>query len=225
MRESTITCFEDLHHALEGHRRGALWLYRGQAEADWPLVPSVGRDAGLTCCERDLFGAWRRGAVQFIDPPPPSEWDWLAIAQHHGLATRLLDWTTNPLVAAFFASCHQRAGEAVLWAFAPRTAADTSGSSAFDVDGVLLFRPSAHVARIARQGAAFTVHGPPSRPVADADGNLHKLVIAPEYRPGLLAELSQYGYNHATLFPDLDGLSRFMNWMAATGRLPEERVG
>ncbi len=225
MYENRIGCFEDLHRALGQHRHGALWLYRGQAEADWQLVPQVGRNQHLGRAELDLFAAWKRNAVQFIEYPPPSDWDWLAIAQHHGLATRLLDWTINPLVAAFFASCKQCPGEAVVWAFSPKAAANPESQNPFQVDGVLLYRPGAHAARIARQGAAFTVHGPPTRPVGDGDGDLHKFVIGAEYRNDLLMELSQYGYNHSTLFPDLDGLSHFMNWLAVTGRLPEERVG
>lgn len=219
MLESRIRCFEDLHAALAKHRRGAIWLYRGQAEADWPLVPSVGRDPTLMHAERELFAAWKRDAVQYLDPAPPTEWDWLAVAQHHGLATRLLDWTGNPLVAAFFAASQQMPTEAVVWAFAPNHHADTGGDP-FATTGVQLVRPGAHAARIARQGAAFTIHGPPDHAAGDMDGPRHKLVIAAEYRPCLLAELSHYGYNHATLFPDLDGLSRFINWQALNGRLP-----
>lgn len=219
MHETRICCFEDLHAALAAHRRGAVWLYRGQAEADWPLVPSVGRDPALMAVERPLFAAWKRGAVQYIDPPPPTDWDWLAVAQHHGLATRLLDWTSNPLVAAFFAAACQMPTEAVVWAFAPGEQADPSAGDPFASQGVRLVRPGAHVARIARQGAAFTIHGPPDRPAEDADGPRHKLVVDAAYRPCLLAELSHYGYNHATLFPDLDGLSRFLNWQAQSGRL------
>lgn len=221
MRETRIACFEELHHALAEHRRGAVWLYRGQAEADWPLIPSVGRDPALMTAERDLFAAWKRGAVQYMDLPPPTDWDWLAVAQHHGLATRLLDWTGNPLVAAFFAASRLLPTEAVVWAFAPDQQADTAADP-FATTGVRLVRPSAHVQRIARQGAAFTIHGPPDRPAEDHDGPRHKLVIAAEYRPRLLSELSHYGYNHATLFPDLDGLSRFLNWQAQSGRLPPQ---
>lgn len=224
MAETTITCFSDLHAALDGHRGASLWLYRGQAEADWPLVPSVGRSAALMATERDLFAAWKRGAIQYLEPAPPSDWDWLAVAQHHGLATRLLDWTTNPLVAAFFAACQQKAKDAVVWAFAPTGASDATCPDPFAVEGVRLVRPGAVAARIARQGAAFTIHGPPDRAATDADGLQQKLVIAAAYRARLLVELSHYGYNHATLFPDLDGLSRFMNWQAATGRLPKEHA-
>lgn len=222
MDETRIDSFPALHAALAEHRRGALWIYRGQAEADWPLVPGVGREPALIASEQELFAAWKRGAVRFVERPPPSEWDWLAIAQHHGLATRLLDWTSNPLAAAFFACCNKAPGDAVVWAFSPRMHADT-GASPFDGQGVALFRPSAHAARIARQGAAFTVHGPPGQSVEDRHGGLHKLVVDSGYRDRLLAELSLYGISHATLFPDLDGLARFVNWLAATGRLSEER--
>lgn len=223
MEETRIRSFPDLHAAVTAHRAGALWVYRGQPEARWPLVPGIGRDATLMACERELFAAWKRGAVRFVDPPPPTEWDWLAIAQHHGLATRLLDWTSNPLAAAFFACSRRRPGNAVIWAFSPVAHADTQGSPFDLAPGVWLYRPGAHAARIARQDAAFTVHAPPTTAATLGHGRLHKLVVAEAYRDRLLAELALYGVSHATLFPDLDGLARFLNWLAATGRLSEER--
>lgn len=220
MQDIRIGNFQDLHAALEAHRRGRLWVYRGQPCGHWPLIPSAGRHPCLVAAERELFAAWKRGAVQFVEPAPPSDWDWLAVAQHHGLATRLLDWTTNPLAAAFFAACHDDAGDCVVWAFAPNDRADLGGNP-LDFTGLALVRPGAHAARIARQGAAFTIHGPPDTEIADRHGELHRLSIAAEYRPVLLEELAHYGYTHATLFPDLDGLSHFLNWQARSGRLPE----
>ena len=86
-----------------GDPRGQ-WVFRGHSNTAHSLTPSVGRTSQQDHekYEKSLFTMFRREAREYVDPPP-SDWEWLALAQHHGLPTRLLDWSTNPLVALYFA--------------------------------------------------------------------------------------------------------------------------
>jgi hypothetical protein len=93
---------------------GALW-FRGQADADWELKPSLGRlieHGGLydpTIEPTDLFQTesvllqrFKRDGYPFVQRML-TDWEAITLGQHHQLPTRLLDWTSNPLVALFFA--------------------------------------------------------------------------------------------------------------------------
>ena len=80
-------------------------LFRGQLE-DWPLLPKIARfkEIGdIISFEQSLLSHFRREAFPFLNIIPNNDWEWLSIAQHHGLPTRLLDWSLNPLVALWFA--------------------------------------------------------------------------------------------------------------------------
>jgi hypothetical protein len=217
----TIASFSELHDRLS--RLEERWIFRGHADASWGLVPRVGRTP-YRGSEGRLFESWKRRAIEHFPSDFASDWDWLAIAQHHGLATRLLDWTTNPLNAAYFSVRESRKGPAVIHAarFERRfkESIEILYRDPLEFHGVGVFQPRGVVPRIVRQGGLFTIHGPPDRSLESLKPGivtLKRIEIAEPYRPKLLAELARYGINSASLFPDLDGLSSHLNWIIEAG--------
>jgi hypothetical protein len=90
-------------------------VFRGLARASYRNVSSLSRlGAGYPELERHLVRNFRKYAHR--ERPGPTTWDWLALAQHHGLPTRLLDWTFSPFVALHFATASWADDDAVLFA-------------------------------------------------------------------------------------------------------------
>ena len=90
--------------------------FRGQSNKDWKLLPKLLRsDPGN---ERYLINKFKQNASLILGNTPKSEFEWLFLMQHYGIATRLLDWTESPLVGLYFA-CENSVGDAALWAMLP----------------------------------------------------------------------------------------------------------
>jgi hypothetical protein len=84
-------------------------VYRGAADASWPLLTSLDQLGGAAPhgkadLEEHILRNFIRYSRPYFTTPPVNEWEVLVAAQHHGLPTRLLDWTYSPLVAAHFAT-------------------------------------------------------------------------------------------------------------------------
>jgi len=219
-----VRTFAELHAALEPFtERVPRWLFRGHSRGSWALVPKAGRLRWPNTNESVDLGwleAWKRRAIEHVSLPAATDWDWLAIAQHHGFATRLLDWTANPLAAAYFALEQETSENPCIWAYRAHRILDgqtPSTQTPAQHVGVAVFRPRGVAQRISRQNALFTVHGPPTLAVVNNlnDGDqLERVTFDRASRLKLLRDLDFYGINRATLFPDLDGLSSYLNWYA-----------
>lgn len=215
MVEHSASSALELHRILAKYRTDRRWLFRGQSRLSWKLVPKAGRPPYDWVDDLQVFKAWKRHAIAFLPQGWMSDWEWLAVAQEHGLATRLLDWSRNPLAAAYFAVAEDDECDAVVYAARFKMRVDVDKVSPMEYGRVARFNPPDVVPRIVRQRGVFSVHGQPKTPLeeeADKLDGLERIVIPSAYRHELQCELDFYGINAATLFPDLDGLSRFANW-------------
>ena len=80
-----------------------IW-FRGCSKSTYELVPSIFRPPLEGANETLMLRRFMQDAYALLSVPPRDRWEWLFLAQHHGVPTRLLDWTENPLVGLYFAS-------------------------------------------------------------------------------------------------------------------------
>jgi FRG domain len=214
------------------------FAFRGRPVAAEDLTTSLVRLGGdAKAIERPLLRHFRKYAASDA-VPVDSTWNWLALAQHHGLPTRLLDWTYSPYVALHFMTSRARAMEedGAVWMVdyvrvherAPkplREQLEREGANVFTTemlaavagdfddlaelgDFVVFVEPPSFDERIVNQYALFSLS---SRPDLMLDDDLlRKLVVPAELKWEIRDKLDQANITERVLFPGLDGLSRWL---------------
>lgn len=191
------------------------FLFRGVSRAERELVPRVGRHPEkrtpelVTAAELELFKQFKRRSRPFLSEAV-SDWELLAIMQHHGVPTRLLDWTRNPLVALFFAVQKEYNVDHAVYVLKREKDIPLDNSWPFDHKSVDVVMPDYFTPRINAQSGAFTIHPDPLEPFSGEE--LDKLVIAASATKPLLHRLWLYGIHSARLFPDMQGAADYVRW-------------
>jgi hypothetical protein len=213
MIEITINSFIELHEKLSKLKDGH--VYRGVSKSEYKLIPSLGRKRvighSIERIEKDLLWVFKTQSLPYLESVPTTDIEWLTVAQHHGLPTRLLDWTRNPLAAAYFAVENHVEFDSAIYSYIP------SGFFSEDdihdlklIKEVSLVLPSHRTKRIAAQLGLFTLH--PNPEDSFEPDNLTKIIIPSECNQKIRFGLDNYGVNRSTLFPDMDGLSIHLRW-------------
>src|SRR5215211_6252049 len=217
MKEIKIHTFTELHEVIATYDERTI-IYRGMKSVKYPLIPKIGRIVpppsigSREANEQEILRLFKERALRFIDFMPTSDWDWLALGQQHGLPTRLLDWTNNPLVACYFAVEEPSEDDSVIYAFQNKSYIDVEEfPDTFRYREVGKFIPRHISPRITTQGGLFTIHSKPYEPFESQD--MEKILIPQEIRSTLKQTLNKYGVDRFSLFPSLDGLSAYIEWL------------
>lgn len=230
------------------------YVWRGQRKSNWQLYSTLDRSLQLKLNKNILvrndgkillneFKYATLGRRGFNPRILDSDNDWWALGQHHGLSTPLLDWTSSPFVAAYFAfiekgekqtkyravfamhrpSIEKKAGEILkankdnLQQKIKTKSYPTRGNLKPEIEFIRPF--SDENQRLINQAGLFT-RAPFNVSLeswiknnfgSDDENVLIKILIPNENRIECLKTLNRMNINHLTLFPDLDGASKYCN--------------
>jgi hypothetical protein len=251
---NSLSEYLDLIQKEVGHSsHGNLALYRGHRDITWELTPGIVRHPFVmpeAICTKPIhnvkgddirdMSAERRLLIEFYDRATPMfpKWVWagseaevrwkqIVVAQHYGLPTRLLDWSSNPLVAMFFATEGEPSKQKNEEGFNDSIVYVLTGKDSFSTTSLArsndrpplyekysdrfkigIIRPPDIDGRVTAQSSYFSITKDPKTPI-DFDLAIR---IPFEARKNIRRELDHAGINRMKLFPDLEGLTAHLRW-------------
>ncbi len=206
------------------------YIWRGQRCSDWLLEPTLDRvlkkkskreQKSIVNEHLDNFKFATRGRRGTTPHRINHDNDWWALGQHYGLFTPLLDWTSSPFLASYFAFIDIGLDQTRNRAIYALSTELTNGNNAANPPDLEFLRPlSDENYRLVSQGGLFT-RGPVGvdiehwvknyYPAENDDYIFLKITVPNSNRKNVLKSLNRMNINHLSLFPDLFGSSKFCN--------------
>lgn len=223
-----------LRESLDISQKSISMFYRGHSKAAWELLPTLGRVAKFSCFDKldgletaiNFDFEIRAGSLLHEDA---SDWTKIFAMQHHGLPTRILDWTETFSIALYFA-IKDATDECAVWALDPfKLNEESFGNSELytpsnlrgtyseyfldrekQLEGkAVAISPLRHNPRVFNQRSGFTLHENITDPLETLFPKaLTKILIPKDAIKDAKKFLKLSSVSEFSLFPDLDGLSR-----------------
>ena len=235
----------DIVDDFMGNNLECIW-FRGHSDQSYPLksglfrldFPSIEE---YTNFEKKLYTYYKD--MGYLLHNNESSWELLYSLQHHGGKTRLLDWTESFAVAVYFALCSWQSGSACIWLLKPEELNLLSTGKREIISPLqqdcpqheeyimsnpqhsIAIYPIKNTVRSSTQHGVFTVQGNVAEGLDQefeglliTQGYLKAVELQEDVRSDALRFIKQNGIDHFALFPELDGLAKYLNEFLITGR-------